>query len=65
MLRTYSNTQINKKRNEDVYPIGLNRPISGFEGFTGVFMMSYFTGLLSLNCSDRIIFPTHSVRQPF
>jgi hypothetical protein len=27
----------------DVYPIGLSRLISGLEGFTGVFMMSYFT----------------------
>jgi len=27
----------------DVYPQGLSRIISGFEGFIGVFMMSYFT----------------------
>lgn len=27
----------------DVYPMGLSRVISGLEGFTGVFMMSYFT----------------------
>ncbi|HEX2969840.1 MAG TPA: potassium channel family protein [Bacteroidales bacterium] len=27
----------------DVYPMGLSRVISGFEGFIGVFMMSYFT----------------------
>ena len=27
----------------DVYPQGLSRVISGFEGFMGVFMMSYFT----------------------
>jgi len=27
----------------DVYPIGLSRIVSGFEGFMGVFMMSYFT----------------------
>jgi hypothetical protein len=27
----------------DVYPMGLSRVISGFEGFMGVFMMSYFT----------------------
>lgn len=27
----------------DVYPMGLSRIISGFEGFMGVFMMSYFT----------------------
>jgi len=27
----------------DVYPQGLSRIISGIEGFTGVFMMSYFT----------------------
>ncbi len=27
----------------DVYPMGLSRIISGLEGFTGVFMMSYFT----------------------
>jgi hypothetical protein len=27
----------------DVYPIGLSRLLSGFEGFMGVFMMSYFT----------------------
>lgn len=27
----------------DVYPIGLSRMVSGLEGFTGVFMMSYFT----------------------
>ncbi|HLN55559.1 MAG TPA: potassium channel family protein [Bacteroidales bacterium] len=27
----------------DVYPMGLSRIISGFEGFIGVFMMSYFT----------------------
>jgi hypothetical protein len=27
----------------DVYPVGLSRILSGFEGFTGVFMMSYFT----------------------
>jgi hypothetical protein len=27
----------------DVYPMGLSRLLSGFEGFLGVFMMSYFT----------------------
>jgi hypothetical protein len=27
----------------DVYPVGLSRILSGFEGFMGVFMMSYFT----------------------
>jgi hypothetical protein len=27
----------------DVYPVGLSRVLSGLEGFTGVFMMSYFT----------------------
>jgi hypothetical protein len=27
----------------DVYPLGLSRVVSGFEGFMGVFMMSYFT----------------------
>ena len=27
----------------DVYPMGLSRLLSGFEGFMGVFMMSYFT----------------------
>lgn len=27
----------------DVYPVGLSRLLSGIEGFTGVFMMSYFT----------------------
>ena len=27
----------------DVYPMGLSRILSGIEGFTGVFMMSYFT----------------------
>jgi hypothetical protein len=27
----------------DVYPMGLSRILSGFEGFMGVFMMSYFT----------------------
>jgi hypothetical protein len=27
----------------DVYPMGISRIISGFEGFMGVFMMSYFT----------------------
>ncbi|HEX2921691.1 MAG TPA: potassium channel family protein [Bacteroidales bacterium] len=27
----------------DVYPMGLSRILSGFEGFIGVFMMSYFT----------------------
>jgi hypothetical protein len=27
----------------DVYPVGISRIISGFEGFMGVFMMSYFT----------------------
>lgn len=27
----------------DVYPMGVSRIISGFEGFMGVFMMSYFT----------------------
>jgi len=27
----------------DVYPMGVSRIVSGFEGFMGVFMMSYFT----------------------
>ncbi len=27
----------------DVYPVGFSRIISGFEGFMGVFLMSYFT----------------------
>lgn len=27
----------------DVYPMGVSRILSGFEGFMGVFMMSYFT----------------------
>lgn len=27
----------------DVFPVGLSRIVSGFEGFMGVFMMSYFT----------------------
>lgn len=27
----------------DVYPMGVSRILSGLEGFTGVFMMSYFT----------------------